>query len=70
MLPKETAEVKKLQNTHVFMTNKIFSEVQKSVKYDTYNTKSQFLNFTDSMRLINEDLIEIFRNFESKQLEN
>ena len=50
MLPKDTLEVKKLRDNHIFMTNQCYQEITKTMMYEKENHKTNFLTFAQTIR--------------------
>jgi len=68
MLPKETKELKKLRDNHVFLTNRILMEVVRSAKYENLRNKKQYAEFSGCLKAQCCELVDVFKEFEGKHL--
>ncbi len=66
MLVDETKEVETLKNNHIFMTNQCYSELARTMAFETGIHKKQY---TDLARKMKRNLFEgqaLFEDFETK----
>lgn len=68
MLPKETEEMKRLRNNHIFLTNQCYNEVIKSTIYETGYHRELFLSYVSRIKFCMNEAIDILSDFETKYI--